>query len=182
MPVDLATIERKAGRIRLVLLDVDGVLTDGTFLLADDGTEQKRFDIRDGTAIVWAANAGLSVGLLSGRQSAASAFRAAQLGIKIVVLGGTDKLAGLRKILEAHSFAEDEVAYMGDDLLDLPVIERVGLSATPADGVAEVRERVHWISSKPGGHGAVRELVELILRAQGRWADVVASYTGREVS
>jgi 3-deoxy-D-manno-octulosonate 8-phosphate phosphatase (KDO 8-P phosphatase) len=182
VPSDPATVEQHARRIRLVLLDVDGVLTDGTILVADDGTEQKRFSIRDGSAVVWAHAAGLLTGLLSGRPSAAAARRAAQLGIPIVVLGTGDKLEGLGKILTAHGLSDDEVAYMGDDLLDLPVLARVGLSAAPSDGAAEVRERVHWVSSVRGGHGAVREFIELILCAQGHWDPLVAGYLEREAT
>lgn len=179
MASDPTTLHRRAERVRLILLDVDGVLTDGKILLADDGGEQKRFDIRDGTAIVWAQAAGLVVGLLSGRQSAATSRRASQLGIQIVSLGAIDKLAGYERLIEAHGFADDEVAFMGDDLLDLPVLARVGLGAAPADAVEEVRGRVPWVAGAAGGNGAVRELVELVLRAQGRWDAVVASYLGQ---
>jgi 3-deoxy-D-manno-octulosonate 8-phosphate phosphatase (KDO 8-P phosphatase) len=182
VPVDLATLEGKARRVRLVLLDVDGVLTDSTILLSDGGEESKRFSIRDGTALVWATQAGLTTGLLSGRVSAASSRRALQLSIPIVVLGGTDKRAGLEQIRAEHGFTPDEIAYMGDDILDLPVLTRVGLSSAPADAVAEVRDRVDWIAGARGGRGAVRELIELILRAQGRWDAVVAAYLERETS
>jgi 3-deoxy-D-manno-octulosonate 8-phosphate phosphatase (KDO 8-P phosphatase) len=176
---DPASLHRLAERIRVILLDVDGVLTDGKILLSDDGAELKRFDVRDGTAIVWAQAAGLVVGLLSGRQSAATSRRASQLDIQIVSLGATDKLAGYERLAEAHGFADHEVAYMGDDLLDLPVLARVGLGAAPADAVEEVRARVPWVAGAPGGNGAVRELVELVLRAQGRWDAVVSSYLGQ---
>jgi 3-deoxy-D-manno-octulosonate 8-phosphate phosphatase (KDO 8-P phosphatase) len=180
--IDPATLSERARRVRLILLDVDGVLTDGAIHLADNGAEQKRFDIRDGTAVVWAQGAGLAVGLLSGRQSAASARRASQLGIAIVVLGAGDKLDGYRRILDTHGFTDEDVAYMGDDLLDLPVLARVGLSSAPSDAVPEVLGRVHWVSGAPGGRGAVRELIELVLRAQGRWNAVVGAYLGQEPS
>ncbi len=180
MASDLTTLQRLAARVRLILLDVDGVLTDGKIWLGADGAEQKRFDIRDGTAIVWAQGAGLTVGLLSGRQSAATARRASQLGIGIVSLGALDKLVGYQRIVDAHGYADEEVAYMGDDLLDLPVIMRVGLGAAPADAVEDVRARSHFVASAPGGNGAVRELIEVVLRAQDRWAAVVSSYLGQE--
>jgi 3-deoxy-D-manno-octulosonate 8-phosphate phosphatase (KDO 8-P phosphatase) len=180
--MDPATLADRARRVRLVLLDVDGVLTDATILLADDGAEQKRFSIRDGTAVVWAQGAGLTVALLSGRQSAATARRASQLGIGIVSQGAGDKLDTYRRLILAHGFTDDEVAYMGDDLLDLPVLLTVGLSAAPADAAADVRSRVSWVSSLRGGRGAVRELVELILRAQDRWSGIVASHLGQESS
>lgn len=173
MTADLA---ERARRVRLLLFDVDGVLTDGKILLHADGSESKQFDIRDGTAIVLAQRAGLTTGLLSARQSAATAERAAQLRIPIVRQGAGDKLETLGEILAMEGIGEDEVAYMGDDLLDLPVLGRVGLATSPSDAAPEVRERVHWISSRRGGDGAVRELVELVLKAQGRWKTLLSTW------
>jgi 3-deoxy-D-manno-octulosonate 8-phosphate phosphatase (KDO 8-P phosphatase) len=165
-----------ARRVRLLLLDVDGVLTDGTILLHHDGAESKAFHIRDGAAIVWAQRAGLKVGLLSGRASDATVQRAAQLGIPLVVQGAADKLAAYEQILREAALEDGEVAYMGDDLQDLPVLRRVGFSAAPADAPAEVRSRVHWVSEQPGGHGAVRELIEHLLQTQGAWQNAVDHY------
>jgi 3-deoxy-D-manno-octulosonate 8-phosphate phosphatase (KDO 8-P phosphatase) len=170
-------IGERARRIRLLLFDVDGVLTNGKILLHADGTESKTFDIRDGTAIVLAQRAGLRTGLLSGRQAAATTERAAQLRIPIVRQGSADKLETLEEILAAEGMSAGEVAFMGDDLLDLPVIERVGLGAAPADAAGEVRSRAHWTASRNGGDGAVRELIEMVLKAQGRWDGIVASFT-----
>ena len=170
------TIEAKAARVRLLIFDVDGVLTDGRVLLHADGTESKEFHIRDGSAIVWAQRAGVPVALLSARTSAATAQRAAQLAVRIVSQGVPDKLAAYESILRQEELQDDAVAYMGDDLLDLPVLRRVGLSSAPADAAAEVRAAVHWTSTRPGGGGAVRELIELVLRAQNRWDDVVRQY------
>ena len=171
-----ADLPERARRVRLLLFDVDGVLTDGKILLHADGTESKQFDIRDGTAIVLAQRAGLTTGLLSARQSAATTERAAQLRIPIVRQGASDKLETLGEILAGEGLAEDEVAYMGDDLLDLPVLGRVGLAAAPADAAPEVRERVHWVSARRGGDGAIRELVEMVLKAQGRWETLLATW------
>jgi 3-deoxy-D-manno-octulosonate 8-phosphate phosphatase (KDO 8-P phosphatase) len=168
----------RAGRVRLLLFDVDGVLTDGAILLHADGTESKRFDIRDGTGIVLAERAGIKTGILSARQSAATTERARQLRIPIVRQGAVDKLETYEEILAAEGLTDVEVAYIGDDLLDLPVLARVGLSAAPADAVPEVRSRVHWVSNRNGGDGAVRELAELILKAQDRWSEMVARWTG----
>jgi 3-deoxy-D-manno-octulosonate 8-phosphate phosphatase (KDO 8-P phosphatase) len=167
--------ERARG-VRLLLFDVDGVLTDGKILLHADGTESKQFDIRDGTAIVLAQRAGLITGLLSARQSAATTERAAQLRIPVVRLGAPDKLEALGEILAGEGLTEDQVAYMGDDLLDLPVLGRVRLAAAPADAAPEIRQRVHWVSARRGGDGAVRELVELVLKAQGRWEPLLATW------
>ncbi|MEO8257131.1 MAG: HAD hydrolase family protein [Acidobacteriota bacterium] len=171
-------VEVSAARLRLLLFDVDGVLTDGKILLHPDGTESKRFDIKDGTGLVWAQRAGLKVGLLSARSSAATAQRAAQLGVTIVHQGVPSKLAAYDEILRQQQLTDAETAYMGDDLLDLPVIGRVGLSACPADAVDEVRARVHFVSRAVGGDGAVRELIEIVLKAQGRWPALLAAYTG----
>lgn len=163
-------------QVRLLLFDVDGVLTDGAILIDGQGRESKRFSIRDGLAMVWARRAGLDVGLLSGRRSEATLRRAEELGISIVVQDGPDKLAGYRRILEAGRYEDAEVAFMGDDLLDLPVLGRAAVATAPADAVDEVRQRVHWTSKNPGGHGAVRELIEMVLRARGQWDDLLQGY------
>ncbi len=170
------TVAEKASRIRLLLFDVDGVLTDGTVIMHADGSESKGFHIRDGAAIVLAQRAGLTVGLLSSRSSGATAQRAAQLAIPIVVQGVGSKLEAYERIVRDAGLTDDAVSYMGDDLVDLPVLSRAGLSAAPADAVAEVRERTDWVSSLAGGRGAVRELIELVLRAQSRWDDATARY------
>ena len=161
----------------MILLDVDGVLTDGTLMIHGDGTESKGFHIRDGASIVWAMQAGLPVGLLSARTSAATTQRAAQLGIRIVSQGIASKAAEFDRILAEQGLEEAEAAYMGDDLLDLPILTRAGFAAAPADAAAEVRARAHWTSSAGGGRGAVRELIELILRAQDRWDAIVKGFS-----
>jgi 3-deoxy-D-manno-octulosonate 8-phosphate phosphatase (KDO 8-P phosphatase) len=162
--------------IKLLLFDVDGVLTDGTILVHADGTESKQFNIRDGAGMVWAQRAGLSIGLLSARTADATAVRAAQLGITILSQGGADKLAGYERILEAEGLTDREVGYMGDDLQDLPVLRRAGFSAAPADAAPEVRATVQWISACGGGRGAARECIEHVLRAQGHWQAAVAGF------
>lgn len=175
--------EAKAAKIRLVLFDVDGVLTDGKVVIHADATESKTFDIKDGIAMVWGQRAGLTVGLLSARQSATTPHRAAQLGITLVRQGVPNKLDAYDQILSELGLADPQVAYMGDDIVDLAVLGRVGLSTAPADAVAEVRARVDWVSTRIGGDGAARELLEMILRAQGRWEPLVAAYAdeGRSV-
>jgi 3-deoxy-D-manno-octulosonate 8-phosphate phosphatase (KDO 8-P phosphatase) len=162
--------------LKLLLFDVDGVLTDGTILIHADGTESKHFNIRDGAGIVWAQRVGLSIGLLSARTADATAVRAAQLGIKIVSQGGADKLAEFDRILAGAGLTQSEVGYMGDDLQDLPVLRRAGFSAAPADAAAEVRAAVHWVSPSGGGHGAARECIEHVLRAQGHWQAAVSGF------
>jgi 3-deoxy-D-manno-octulosonate 8-phosphate phosphatase (KDO 8-P phosphatase) len=170
------TLHAKASRVRLLLFDVDGVLTDGIVLMHADGSESKGFHIRDGAAIVWAQRAGLSIGLLSARSSGATTQRAAQLAIKTVAQGVASKLSAYEEIVREAGVPDDAVAYMGDDLLDIPVLSRAGLSAAPSDAAAEVRARVDWISTSAGGRGAAREFIELILRAQERWDAIVGQY------
>ncbi len=171
------TLHENASRIRLLLFDVDGVLTDGTVVIHTDGTESKGFHIRDGAGMVWAQRAGLTVGLLSARSSGATTHRAAQLAIRLVVQGVSNKLEAYERILRDSGLGDDAVAYMGDDLLDLPVLARAGLSAAPADAALEVRQQVQWVSALPGGRGAAREMIELVLRAQERWDAVLREYT-----
>jgi 3-deoxy-D-manno-octulosonate 8-phosphate phosphatase (KDO 8-P phosphatase) len=170
-------IRTKARCVRLLLFDVDGVLTDGSVLIHPDGSESKQFAIKDGIAMVAAQRSGLLIGLLSGRASAATAHRARQLGISIVHENVATKIDTYAQILEAHGLGDEEVAYMGDDLLDLPVLLRAGLSAAPADAVSEVRARADFVSQARGGQGAARELIELVLRAQGQWDGIVAGYS-----
>ena len=166
----------RASKIRLVLFDVDGVLTDGKVVMHADGSESKVFDIKDGTAIVWAQRVGLTVGFLSARMSAATTQRAAQLGVTLLHQGVASKLETYEQITDGLLLDDEQVAYMGDDILDLPVLSRVGLAAAPHDAVEDVRARVDWVSRADGGNGAARELIELILRAQDRWASIVATY------
>jgi 3-deoxy-D-manno-octulosonate 8-phosphate phosphatase (KDO 8-P phosphatase) len=171
------SIETKASQIKLILFDVDGVLTDGKIVLHADGAESKRFDIRDGIAMVWAQRVGVTVGFLSARNSPVTAHRAAQLGVSLVYNGGAaTKLENYEEILRQKALTDAQVAYMADDILDLPVLGRAGLSAAPADAVEEVRARVDWISPSRGGEGAARELVELVLRTQGHWDALVSTF------
>jgi 3-deoxy-D-manno-octulosonate 8-phosphate phosphatase (KDO 8-P phosphatase) len=169
-------VEDRARRIRLILLDVDGVLTDGTVVMHGDGTESKSFHIRDGAAIVWAIQAGVQVGLLSARASAATTQRAVQLGIKLVSQGVGSKRMEFMRMAAESGVEEEAVAYMGDDLLDIPVLRRAGLAAAPADAAGEVRAAAHWVSTHRGGRGAVRDFLELVLRAQGRWDGIVQEF------
>jgi 3-deoxy-D-manno-octulosonate 8-phosphate phosphatase (KDO 8-P phosphatase) len=169
-------LQTAAAKIKLILLDVDGVLTDGAVVIYGDGSETKRFHIRDGIALVWAQRSGITVGLLSARHSATTAQRAAQLGISLIYQGVSSKIDTYDQIVGDMVLGDEQVAYMGDDIVDLAVLRRAGLSAAPSNAVDEVRSRVHFVSSRPGGDGAVRELVELILRSQQQWDSLVAAY------
>jgi 3-deoxy-D-manno-octulosonate 8-phosphate phosphatase (KDO 8-P phosphatase) len=174
---DLEVAER-AARIKLLLLDVDGVLTDGTVQIFPDGYESKAFYIRDGAGIVMLQRAGIRVGLLSGRPSGATTRRAAELRIDLVVQDGTDKHRGFKRILKENGLDARDVAYMGDDLLDLPILKLAGLATAPADATREILDEAHWVSTCAGGRGAVRELAELLLRTQRHWNAVIDGLAG----
>ena len=176
LQIDIADLRKQASRIRLILFDVDGVLTDGKLLLHADGTESKQFDIKDGSGIVWASRLGLTVGFLSARTSASTAQRASQLGVTLVHQGVASKLETFDQIVDELLLENEQVAYMGDDVLDLPVLMRAGLATAPADAVPDVRDRVHWVSRARGGEGAARELIEFILKAQDKWDGLVDAY------
>jgi 3-deoxy-D-manno-octulosonate 8-phosphate phosphatase (KDO 8-P phosphatase) len=153
----------------LLILDVDGVLTDGRLVYGPAGEETKVFYVRDGHAIVAARAAGLDVAVISGRSSPAVSRRLEDLGVREVHQGVRDKVALLPDLCSRRGVAPGDVAFMGDDLQDLPLLTRVGLALAPADAVHEVRRVAHWISRLPGGSGAVREAVEWLLKARGAW-------------
>ena len=170
----------RAKRIRLLILDVDGVLTDGRMILDSRGVLIKSFDVRDGFGLVLARKAGLKLALMTAERSALVSRRAKQLQIDWVAQFARDKAKAYRKCL-AHFHVESEVAcYVGDDLLDLPVLTQVGLSATVPSASPEIKRHVHYVTSAEGGRGAVREIVELILKAQGRWEQIVQGYVRDE--
>ena len=175
--MDPDSLAAKAATVKLLLFDVDGVMTDGAVVIHGDGTESKRFHIRDGIAMVWAQRAGLTVGLLSARQSATTSQRAAQLGITLVHQGVASKIDTYDQIVGDMVLTDDEVAYMGDDIVDLAVLGRVGLGAAPADASPDVLAFVDFVSAHRGGEGAVRDLIETILRAQGLWESIVGAYS-----
>ena len=158
--------------LKLVLSDVDGVMTDGTVLLLPDGGEGKAFNIRDGLGMVLARRAGLRTGLITGRSSEVVSRRAAELHMDVVRQGVADKAAVLRDVLAEEGLEAREVAYMGDDLNDLPVMTEVGLSAAPADAPMEVRLQAFMVTDAAGGQGCLREFIEAILRARGDWERV----------
>jgi 3-deoxy-D-manno-octulosonate 8-phosphate phosphatase (KDO 8-P phosphatase) len=161
-------LEERARKVRLLLLDVDGVLTDGRLYYGADGEVMKAFDVKDGHGIVL-LRAHVELGVISGRPGL-SRRRLEELGFKHLVFARRDKLEAYDELRGGLSAADDEVAYMGDDVNDLGLLERVGLSACPADARPEVRARVDLVTQAPGGRGAVRELCELVLRAKGLWA------------
>ncbi len=162
--------ETRARGIRCIVLDVDGVLTDGSLWYGAEGEAFKRFDVKDGHALVLARLVGVPVALLTARESRIVEVRAAELKLAKVFQGRRDKGLAFAELCVELKVSPGEVAYMGDDLNDLAPLSACGLSACPADAVDDVKSRVQWVSSKPGGHGAVRELVELVLQARGLWS------------
>ena len=170
MPAPVAeTVLGKARRVRLLILDVDGVLTDGRLYYGADGAEQKAFHAQDGSAIKRLAAAGIPVALISGRQSEAVRRRAEELGLCRVYLGAEDKAAALADLSAQTGIEPARMAHVGDDLADLPVFARVGMACSVADGHPLARTWADYVASLGGGRGAVREICDLVLYAQGRW-------------
>ncbi|HKB65531.1 MAG TPA: HAD family hydrolase [Pyrinomonadaceae bacterium] len=173
---DLPSIERRASRIKLLLMDCDGVLTDGRLWLTDDGDEQKSFNTHDGLGLSLLHRAGIKSGIITGRSSRAVARRGQELGIEFVCQGSPDKIAAFEQLLQEAGVDENEVAYVGDDLPDIPIMNRAELAVAVADAVEETRAVAHYVTLAKGGRGAVREVIELILKSQGRWHDLVEDY------
>jgi len=163
-------------KIKLLLLDVDGVLTDGRILYGSQGLEMKGFDVKDGHGLKLVQRAGIAVGIITGRESDIVSRRAEELGVAYLYQGAKDKLIPYVEVLETAGLKDDEVAYVGDDLVDLPILQRVGFSATVSDALEEVKARVDYVASRPGGRGAVREICDYLLRSSGRWDAVTARY------
>ena len=166
----------RCSRIRVLLLDCDGVLTDGGIYITAEGEEIKRFSTLDGHGIVMWRETGRTVGIISGRGSKALETRAAQLGVEFLVQRSVDKLASFHGVLQSADIDPQDVAYMGDDLPDLGVLSQAGLAIAPSNAVEEVLDTVHLITERGGGNGAVREVVEYILKQQGEWELALARY------
>lgn len=169
MPPDAAQIEGRAKKVRALVLDVDGVLTDGRLTYFPGGAEAKTFHVRDGLGIQLLQAAGCRVGLISGRESEVVGRRAKELGIELTFLGIQDKVEAFEALAKSVGVLDDEAAYVGDDLPDLPLLRRVGLGFAVADAAAEVRAAAHVVLRAGGGQGAVREAAERILKAKGAW-------------
>ena len=168
--------QTRARRIRLLVLDVDGVLTDGRMILSERGDELKAFHTHDGMGITLARRCGITVALVTGEKSTIAQARGTKLGVDDVVLGARRKGEVLAELMAKHGVRAEETAFMGDDLLDLPALERAGFAVAPANAVPEVRAIADVVTRAAGGAGAVRECVEVILRAQGRWRDAIRAF------
>jgi 3-deoxy-D-manno-octulosonate 8-phosphate phosphatase (KDO 8-P phosphatase) len=173
-------LQKRAARIKLLLMDVDGVLTDGRLINvpAPDGSifESKAFDSQDGIALQWLSWHGIATGVISGRVSPATTERARQVSMRYVYQGHIEKIPILQEILMQSGISSDETAYAGDDLTDVVVMRRVGLSIATANARPEVKRAAHCVTTAPGGQGAVREIAEFLLQAQGRWSDILKKY------
>ena len=170
----LKDLFERARRVKLLVLDVDGVLTDGTIWMAPDGAVTKRFDIRDGHGLIHLPGQGIRLAIISGRDDAVTVARARDLRFNGVIQGVRAKLPALKDLAGEAGVTLAEVAYMGDDINDISVIRAVGLGCAPADAAPEARDAAWFVSSSPGGRGAVRELCELILKSRGVWSTLVS--------
>jgi 3-deoxy-D-manno-octulosonate 8-phosphate phosphatase (KDO 8-P phosphatase) len=169
-------IEEKLQKVKLLILDVDGVMTDGRIIMDYKGREMKNFDVRDGHGLKIIQRYGIKVAILTGRQSKVVEHRARDLDINDVYQGALNKKDVFEKILEKHNLSAGAVAFMGDDIVDIPVLKRVGFSVAVADALDVVKKSVDYITVNRGGHGAVREICEMILQAQGKWPEIAAKY------
>ena len=158
-----------AEKVQLLCLDVDGVMTDASIVIDDLGHEAKRFHVRDGTGIRMWMHMGLHVALITGRRGMALRHRANELGVRHVIQGSVDKVADFRALIAELGLYASEAAMLGDDLPDLPLLKVVGYPMAVADAVAEVRDAAEFVTLRPGGHGAVREAIEHLLRAKNSW-------------
>jgi len=169
-------MQERFRKLRLLLLDVDGVMTDGRIVYDDNGVETKAFDVKDGHGLKLIQRAGLKVGIITGRTSNVVLHRATELGIEIVFQGAKNKLEPYAQILGELSLSDDEVAYIGDDIVDLPILRRVGFAVTVADAAEDVTPFVHYTTKRSGGRGAVREVCDYILKKAGLWDEVTRRY------
>jgi 3-deoxy-D-manno-octulosonate 8-phosphate phosphatase (KDO 8-P phosphatase) len=168
--------QRRLKKIRCLLMDVDGVLTDGKLHFTSDGEEFKTFDVQDGHGIAMAQRAGLAIGFVSGRPSRATAKRARDLKVKILMQGAVNKMKMVEKIKRKHGLSDEQIAFIGDELVDLPVLRHAGFAVAVPNAVREVKAAAHYVTRRAGGDGAVREVIEVILKAQGSWRRVIAKY------
>lgn len=172
----MATLDKRCQPIELILADVDGVLTDGSIIFNNEGIEIKRFSTRDGLGVKLWRRAGGKFGMITARNSHIVNLRASELGSDLVRQGTENKLSAVREILAELRLQAEQMCYIGDDLPDLAVVRLAGLGVAVADACAELRQAAHYTTHLPGGHGAVRETIELILKSQRRWEDLIQKY------
>lgn len=168
-----ASVRKKAANIRLLLLDVDGVLTDGRIIIDDRGIETKHFHVRDGQGISLLKRSGIEVGFITGRSSKVVRHRAHDLRVSLVFQGVQDKLTIYEQIKEKTRLTDEQIAYVGDDIIDLPVLRCVGLAVMVGNGSADLKPYADYVTLAQGGVGAVREVAELLIKAQHKWANLL---------
>jgi len=169
-------LDLRAAKIRLLCTDIDGVLTTGALTYGPEPGHTKAFHVRDGAAIKHLQRAGIPVAFISGLDAAATRHRAQDLGVEDCFAGHLDKLPILDQLCAKYNLAYDQIGHLGDDLPDLPLLRRVGLACCPDDAVEEVKAVCHWTVPVPGGRGVLRAVAERILKAQGRWAEIIGKY------
>ena len=175
-PFHSADLLERARAVRMIVFDIDGVLTDGSLFFGDDGQEYKAFNSRDGHGIKMLRASGVEAGIITGRTSQVVLHRARNLGITRIYQGAEDKLEAFHALLREQGLTPNQIAYMGDDVVDLPVLRRCGMAVTVPDAPAEVKARCHCITQAAAGRGAAREVCEYLLRAQGAWETQLALY------
>jgi 3-deoxy-D-manno-octulosonate 8-phosphate phosphatase (KDO 8-P phosphatase) len=176
----LTTLKRKLKKIRMLLMDVDGVLTDGGIVLGSEGREFKIFDAQDGMGIVMLRQGAVKVGFITGRESEAVASRAKDLHIDVLYQGVVSKRNALKEILDRYDLRMADVCYVGDDIQDIAVMEDVGVAVAVANARNEVKRIADYVTNNCGGRGAIREVVELILKSQGKWRNIIRSFQTEE--
>ncbi len=173
----ITELKERAKKIKLLILDVDGVLTDGKIIYDSEGREIKAFDIHDGHGIRLLHDAGIRTAIITGRQSKVVGIRTAELGITDIYQKARDKNSVYQELLNKYELKDENAAFIGDDLIDLPILKSVGLSVAVANAVDEVKEYAHMVTKKMGGEGAVREVIDFIIKTQGKWDRLMERYT-----
>lgn len=176
MKKKVADFDARAKRVKMILMDADGVLTDGKIVFLSGGAEAKMFDSKDGVGIKLAQRAGLKTGVISGRESEALLRRCEELGMDEIHQRVMDKVLAYDEIIARHGLLDEECCFIGDDLVDAPVLKRVGLSVCVADGHPSLEPLVSYVTDRPGGASAVREVIDLVIQAQGKWEEIVGRY------
>ncbi len=174
-------LEKKLKNIKLFISDVDGVFTDGAFYINGEHQEFKKFNALDGLGVKLLQSAGIPVVIISGRHSEATSDRMGKLGVEDIFQGDISKSAAYDKMKKKYGVTDEEISYIGDDLIDLPILRQVGLAVAVPNSVSETREASHYVTQKPGGSGAVREVSDMILKAQGKLAVAMEKFTGTKL-
>ncbi|MEW6410272.1 MAG: HAD-IIIA family hydrolase [Nitrospirota bacterium] len=175
-----AKIKEKAKKIKLLILDVDGVMTDGGIILDNNGNEFKRFHVRDGHGIKMAQRVGIIIAFLTGRESNVVSRRASELGVTDIFQGRKEKIISYRELLNRYNLKDEEVAFIGDDVIDIPIMRCAGLSIAVSDAEEDVIKIADWVTKRAGGRGAVREAIEFILKSQGKWKELMEKYNNNK--